>query len=174
MSNDHQQVSKARPITARRGFSPALRNDPFSRLVATVAADTDNPFNIERYLWVLEEPAPRQCECCGTLFDPWGGYDGVTPHGPARRYCSRRCATRAAYERHRARLGRGCEVAYSDLVEGRYSCRVCGSAFDPAVTYDGRPCRSGRHRTCCSRGCQARLAGLRTAGLGDDQMGRAA
>jgi hypothetical protein len=174
VSNDHQQVSKVLPDTACDNSLAVLRDDPFSRLVAAVAADPDNPFNIERYLWVLEEPAQRCCATCGVWFDPWFGYDGEAPHGPVRRYCSRRCAARAAYERHRARMGRDCEIPYSELVRGRCACRACGAAFDPAVTYDGRPFRSGRRRTCCSRECQARLARRSTTGFGSDQMGTAA
>jgi rubredoxin len=177
VSNDHQQVIKSRPCTPRAKTTtpaPSHRDDPFARLVAQVAADPDNPFNIEKYLWVLEEPPPRQCPICGDWFDPWFDYVGEAPHGPARRYCSRRCAGRAAYERHRGRLGRSCAAPYWKLAGSRCSCKVCGAEFDPAVGYEGQPIRAGRRRTCCSRLCQARLGSLRTGGARAVEMRRAA
>ena len=83
------------------------RRDPFAELVRRVAADPLNPYNIERYLWVLEEPPFADCEVCGRRFDPWFAYDGGPARGLSRRYCSRRCGDRAAYRRHQERIRLG-------------------------------------------------------------------
>ncbi len=86
------------------GRSPVpLRTDPFAQLVREVAADLANPFNIERFLWVLEEPPARPCRCCGALFNPWADYAGAPARGVPRRYCSPPCARRAAHARRHAR-----------------------------------------------------------------------
>jgi hypothetical protein len=99
VSHNHQQVSKARRTTARE-TAPAGRDDPFSRLVASMAADPANPFNIERYLWVLDEPPARRCSHCGGWFAPGESYDGGPARGRPRRYCSPGCVQRAGWERH--------------------------------------------------------------------------
>jgi hypothetical protein len=78
--------------------------DPFADLVRQVAADLLNPYNIERYLWVLEEPPVADCEACGRRFDPWFAYDGGPARGLPRRYCSTACANHAAYRRHQERI----------------------------------------------------------------------
>jgi len=78
--------------------------DRFAQLVAEVAADPANAYNIEGYLWVLDGPPLRCCEHCGAWFDPWFDYDEGPARGLARRYCARRCAGRARYLRHRARV----------------------------------------------------------------------
>lgn len=106
MSNNHQQVIKSRSLAARetRHTCPVRRDDPFSRLVAAAAADPDNPFNIERYMWVLEEPPVRPCGWCGVVFDPWSGYGGEAARGCPRRYCSRACRDRAAWTRRCRRV----------------------------------------------------------------------
>jgi hypothetical protein len=82
---------------------PTARTDPFARLVREVASDPDSAFNIEEHLWVLEEPAPEVCSLCGDLFDPALNHHGGLASGTARRYCSSRCAGRAAYQRRTAR-----------------------------------------------------------------------
>lgn len=74
------------------------RDDPFAELVLAVASDPDNPYNVERYLWVLEEPAMQVCRC-GQSFDPEGGLGGRY-----RRYCSDRCQQRAWSEQRKARI----------------------------------------------------------------------
>lgn len=102
MSHNHQQVIKARRSTAREDFT-ARRDDPFARLVAEVAADPANPFNIERYLWVLEEPPARPCGWCGVMFDPWFDYAGDAARGLPRGYCSTLCRDRAAWARRCSR-----------------------------------------------------------------------
>jgi hypothetical protein len=68
------------------------RLDRFAQLVARVAADPDNAYNIDRYRWVLDEPAPQPCARCGTLFWPGESYTGGPARGRLRRHCSRRCA----------------------------------------------------------------------------------
>lgn len=77
----------------------APRSDPFAELVRQVAEDPANPFNIEAYLWVLEEAPPEPCEACGTLFVPSFDYDGAPAGGHPRRYCSRICAHRTRWAR---------------------------------------------------------------------------
>jgi len=104
VSNNHQQVSKARVVTACGITARTHRDDRFADLVRQVAADPANPFNIDRYRWVLDGPAPRRCELCGELVDAWVDYDGGPAQGLGRRYCSRRCAGRARYLRHRGRV----------------------------------------------------------------------
>jgi hypothetical protein len=91
-------------IQERQRETASGRSDPFAILVAEVAADAANAYNIERYLWVLEEPAPRACAWCGELFDPGLDYRGDISRGLPRRYCSRRCAERASASRRRGRL----------------------------------------------------------------------
>lgn len=99
-------VVGARPQPAA-GFVPQRlfavragpRTDRFARLVREVADDPASPFNIERYLWVLEEAAPEPCEGCGTLFVPSFDYEGAPAKGQARRYCTRVCARRAGWGR---------------------------------------------------------------------------
>ncbi len=100
-----------RPVVSprRRGASddhpgeslPRGRRDPFADLVRQVASDPDNPFNIDRYLWILEEPPPQACVTCGDLFDAWADYLGGPARGLPRRYCSPRCRDRAAWARRR-------------------------------------------------------------------------
>jgi hypothetical protein len=80
---------------------PGVRRDRFAELVARVATDPDNPSNIERYLWVLDEPSARHCDHCRAGFDPWSAYDGGPARGLPRRYCAPRCAWRAAERRRR-------------------------------------------------------------------------
>lgn len=87
----------------RTGSCPSGRSDPFSELVRQVAHDPSNPYNLDRYLWVLEEPAPRACFACGELFDPCYSYDGAVARGLPRQHCSRTCAGRLRGARHRAR-----------------------------------------------------------------------
>jgi hypothetical protein len=82
---------------------PRRRPDPFGELVRRVAADPHNPYNVERYLWVLEEPPVADCAVCGRRFDPWFAYDGGAARGLPRRYCSKACANHAAYRRHQDR-----------------------------------------------------------------------
>ena len=82
-----------------------IRRDPFAELVRQVAGDPDNPFNIERYLWVLEEAAPEPCGHCGVLFVPSFDYDGAPARGQARRYCTAACAQRATWGRRTLRWG---------------------------------------------------------------------
>jgi hypothetical protein len=98
----HEAI-KVRP-SDRRGGGGVVRTDPFAELVRQVAADLANPFNIERFLWVLEEPPPRECPWCGTLFAPALAHDGTLTASRHRQYCSTRCVTRAAWSRRRARL----------------------------------------------------------------------
>ena len=104
VSIDHQQVSKVRPASGRETRPAVPRDDHFAALVRQVSADPANPCNIDRYLWALEVPAPRGCDECGELFDPWFAYDGGPARGLPRRYCSLRCAGRAAEFRRRVRL----------------------------------------------------------------------
>jgi hypothetical protein len=158
------EASKLRPDSDAITEPQCRRHDPFTELVRRVAADPLNPYNIERYLWVLEEPPLRACATCGAFFDPWFAYDGEPSHGPPRRYCSPRCRGRAAYERQRARDGRRCEAPYWQLDGSSRPCRVCGSLFDPAVTYAGTPTRYGRRRSFCSPECQARWTGVEQRG----------
>ena len=101
MIRNHQQVSNSRPATPQLSVTTDqhLRDDTFSRLVRQVVGDPHNPFNIERYLWVLEEPLLRACATCGGVFDPWFGYDGDPAHGQTRQYCSRTCRDRASWVR---------------------------------------------------------------------------
>jgi hypothetical protein len=105
---------RTQPAAAPRGDPFALlvehvatgqttRTDPFAELVREVAADLANPFHIERFLWVLEEPPVRTCGYCGALFNPWADYAGAPARGRPRRYCSPRCANRIAYYRQRIR-----------------------------------------------------------------------
>ena len=82
------------------------RSDPFAELVRTVAADPQNPYNIEGYLWVLEDDPPRPCACCGRLFDTGVGYRGELARGLPRRYCTLPCSRRAAWQRRTDRWGR--------------------------------------------------------------------
>jgi len=42
------------------------RRDPFAELVRQVAAEPDNAYSIDRYLWVLEEAQPV-CGHCGAV-----------------------------------------------------------------------------------------------------------
>ena|SRR5436309_1081547 len=101
---DEELCAAQRMFTVR----PRLRSDPFARLVRGVAGDPDNPQNLERYLWVLEEAAPEPCEHCGSLFVPSFDYWGAPARGQARRYCSEACAQRATTWRRttRARTGK--------------------------------------------------------------------
>lgn len=77
--------------------------DRFAALVAEVAADPDSAFNVDRFLWVLEEPGPRPCGWCESWFWPGESYDGGPARGLPRRYCSPRCAARATEVRRRCR-----------------------------------------------------------------------
>lgn len=83
-----------------RAWPRATRDDPFAELVRQVHDDPANPYNLDGYLWVLEEPAPRECPSCGALFDPALGHDGTLSRRH-RRYCSLRCGRRAAERRRR-------------------------------------------------------------------------
>jgi hypothetical protein len=87
--------SKTAPCSASPGDTTSPRADriwdPFAALVAAVAADPDNAYNVDRYLWVLDEPGPRSCGWCATWF--W----------PGESYCSPRCAARATEVRRRCR-----------------------------------------------------------------------
>lgn len=105
MFDNHQQVIKSRPQSLQPSGPTVdpLRDDRFAALVRQVAEDPANAYNIERYLWVLEEPL-RRCAACGELFDPCFAYNGEAAHGQPRRYCSPRCAWRAAEHRRRARM----------------------------------------------------------------------
>lgn len=104
--SDHPHVSGRCSSAPAAEITPAgaWPLDRFAQLVAEVAADPANPYNIERYLWVLDGP-PLRCRAhCGAWFDPWFDYDEGSARGLPRRYCSRRCAGRARYLRHRARV----------------------------------------------------------------------
>lgn len=81
----------------------AGRSDPFAELVRQVAGDPDNAYNLDPYLSVLED-APRPCAVCGSLFNAGRDYYGGPAVGWPRRYCSPRCAERAAYRRRRELL----------------------------------------------------------------------
>ena len=83
------------------------RVDRFAELVALVAADPDNAYNIDRYRWVLDEPPAQPCARCGTLFWPGENYTGGPARGRPRRHCSRVCAQRAAWDRHWTRTSDG-------------------------------------------------------------------
>lgn len=170
MSDNHQQVSNSRPTSPQSSaiVEQHLHQDPFTELVRQVHDDPANPYNIERYLWVLEEPL-RTCGACGAWFDPCFSYDGAPAQGLARRYCSLRCRSRAAYERQRARLGRRCGAPAWQL----RSCLVCGALFDPGVSYAETPTRWGRRRSFCSLGCQREWTTDRVEG-GQAWWGRAA
>jgi hypothetical protein len=85
---------------------PQLRRDPIAQLVRHLAADPDNAYNLDPYLWVLEEAAPEPCEHCGTLFLPSFDYRGAYARGQARRYCSEACAQRATTWRRTIRTRR--------------------------------------------------------------------
>lgn len=98
-----QQVSKLCPDNSAISYM-SRRDDRFADLVRQVAADPHDPFNLDGYLWTLEEPTPRWCDACGDLFDPWFAYDGGPARGLPRRYCSPQCAGRAAELRRRRRL----------------------------------------------------------------------
>jgi len=102
--DNHQQVIKRRPSAGYETQPADPRHDYFSQLVAAVAADPANAYNIERYLWVLDGPPLRWCDRCAELFDLWFAYDGGPARGLPRRYCSPRCAARAAEDRRRLRL----------------------------------------------------------------------
>ena len=88
-------------------FRAGRGRDRFAELVARVAADPDNAYNIDRYLWVLDEPAARSCDHCGEPFWPGESYAGGPARGRPRRYCSPGCASRAGWERHWARRTAG-------------------------------------------------------------------
>ncbi len=75
------------------------RTDPFARLVRQAHEDAGNAYNIERYLWVLEEAPPEPCDHCGRLYLPSFNYDGEPARGRPRRYCSVRCARRMFHRR---------------------------------------------------------------------------
>jgi hypothetical protein len=94
-------TTSAAPVVEQRLFvvRPGPRCDPFAQLVRQVHDDPANPHNIERYLWVLEESPPEPCGECGQLFLPSFDYAGDAAGGHPRRYCSRRCAWRAAERR---------------------------------------------------------------------------
>jgi hypothetical protein len=100
---NHQQVIKSRslvtPLVRGAGVRwPSWgRTDRFAALVAEVVSDPDSPFNLDRYLWVLEERPAWRCGSCGVEFDPWCGYGGDPGRGCAWRYCSRPCRERAAW-----------------------------------------------------------------------------
>ena len=83
------------------------RLDRFAALVARVAADPDNAYNIDRYRWVLDEPPARPCARCGALFWPGESYAGAPARGRPRRHCSKGCAQQAGWARHWARLSAG-------------------------------------------------------------------
>ena len=85
------------------GFSRPQRHDAFADLVRSLAADPDNPYNLERYLWVLEEGPLEACGHCGALFDSAFDYAGGPATGKLRRSCSRACSEHAAYRRRRQR-----------------------------------------------------------------------
>jgi hypothetical protein len=85
------------------GFSRPVRHDPFADLIRALVADPDNPYNLERYLWVLEEPPPRECGHCGRLFDSTIDYRGELAKGKPRLYCSPSCSNRAAWRRRTER-----------------------------------------------------------------------
>lgn len=104
---DFPEVISSRALFER----PETRDDPFAELVRQVHHDPANAYNIERYLWVLEEPL-RRCAVCGELFDPCFAYNGEAAHGHPRRYCSLRCAWRAAERRRRARMTARREVRW--------------------------------------------------------------
>ena len=97
-------TTPAAPAVEQRLFviRAAPRNDPFARLVRLLHDDPANPFNLERYLWVLEESPPEPCGECGGLFLPAFDYEGGAAKGQPRRYCSRRCVYRAAERRRPA------------------------------------------------------------------------
>lgn len=80
------------------------RDDPFAALVRRLHDDPGNAYNLDRYLWVLEEPPAQPCGWCRTLFDPWFGYDAEPARGHRRRHCSTGCRNRAAWARRRGRL----------------------------------------------------------------------
>lgn len=92
---------------AKNGRIARERTDRFVELVREVHEDPDNAYNLDRYLWVLEQPPTRACAACGDLFDPWLDYAGGPARGLPRRHCSRACAQRAGWERHWARRRAG-------------------------------------------------------------------
>jgi hypothetical protein len=85
------------------GFSRPVRHDPFADLIRSLATDADNAYNLEPYLWVLEEQPPRECGHCGRLFDPAIHYRGELAKGKPRLYCSPSCSNRAACRRRAER-----------------------------------------------------------------------
>jgi hypothetical protein len=96
------RVSAAARVPGTHGRT-AGRSDPFAKLVGRVHEDPANAYNLDRYLWVLEELPPRACAACGTFFDPWLAYDDEPARGCPRRYCSRSCRDRASWARRRCR-----------------------------------------------------------------------
>jgi hypothetical protein len=98
------EASKTRANQVRIQPATPYQDDRFAELVRQVATDPTSPFNIERYLWVLDGPPLRWCARCGELFDPWFAYAGGPARGLPRRYCSPLCAGRAAEGRRRLRL----------------------------------------------------------------------
>jgi hypothetical protein len=92
-------------LSAAVGGWPDLhrRSDPFAELLRAVAADPDNAYNLDPYVWVLEEGPLEPCEHCGAFFDSASDYAGGPATGKPRRYCSRACSEHAAYRRRRHR-----------------------------------------------------------------------
>lgn len=84
-------------------MSPRGHSDPFADLVRALAADPDNPYNVERYEWVLEEDPPQECGHCGGLFDPNIDHRGEVAKGLPRLYCSLACSHKAAWQRRTER-----------------------------------------------------------------------
>jgi hypothetical protein len=106
------------PTTQLAALEPRLfvvragpRTDPFARLVRQVHDDPDNAFNVERYLWVLEEAPPEPCDQCGRLYLPSFDYAGDRARGRPRRYCSARCGRRTYDQRRPPRRRRSPHLA---------------------------------------------------------------
>ncbi len=85
--------------TIRTEAQPGL--DRFAGLVALVVTNPENAYNMDRYLWVLDEPGPRPCCSCGGWLWPGEAYNGGAARGVPRRYCSPRCPGRVAEVRCR-------------------------------------------------------------------------
>jgi hypothetical protein len=75
-----------------------------AELVRQVHDDPANAYNLDRYVWVLEEPPPQRCAACRRFFHPWFAYDDEPARGCPRRYCSRSCRDRASWARGGRRL----------------------------------------------------------------------
>lgn len=97
------------------------------------------------------------CPVCGSAIPP------KAASGPRRRYCTKKCRSRAEYLRQRPKIvARQAELSRKRLASSSKPCKQCGTVFTPERSrrqlYCSPPCRrrAGRNsltRSCTTPGC---------------------